>query len=150
MSNLLSWITSQFSGSGAPGVQGLALTEPSPRSSSADRCACAPSSAACACQNDSPGTSSQTEGAAPEQASNSLQRESSSVRGSAGPRVLFASASGSTRQLAEAFALQASNRGVQLRAEDLADYELENLCKETLVVCFISTQDGGQPPATAT
>ena len=64
-------------------------------------------------------------------------------------KVLFGSENGSTQQLAERFAAQARIAGLQLVVQDVADYELEHLSKEALVVCFISTQQGGQPPERA-
>lgn len=64
-------------------------------------------------------------------------------------RLLYGSESGSTKRLAEAFASQARRAGVQLAVSDVADYELEHLCKEAIFVCFISTQQDGQPPTKA-
>ena len=64
-------------------------------------------------------------------------------------RLLYASESGNTRQIAAQLALSASQAGCALCATDLAEYETENLCKERIVVCMISTHQGGAPPESA-
>lgn len=64
-------------------------------------------------------------------------------------KVLYASESGSTRQLAESFAQQAHSNGLELAVNSLDSIELESLCRDRLLVCFVSTHAGGECPSTA-
>ncbi len=64
-------------------------------------------------------------------------------------KILYASQKGTSAAFARRLAEKAKEQGWLMPAADLANYEVEHLWKEQLIVLVMSTYEGGSPPETA-
>lgn len=64
-------------------------------------------------------------------------------------RIIYGSQTGTAARLALDLAEAASKQGLVLEVSDMANYEVEQMWKERLLLLVVSTYEGGGPPANA-